>query len=344
MAKAFPIVEFLDKAAVIPVIDVRSEGEFSQGHIPGAINVPLFSNSERAVVGTIYKQQSKELAVQKGLEIVGPKLASFVQEVKSKIEGKEVLVHCWRGGMRSGSFAWLLETSGLSSSTLTKGYKAYRAHVQSVFDQPLQLVLLGGKTGSGKTKILQHLQKYGEQVIDLEALCSHKGSAFGAIGQERQCSTEQFENNLCALLQTLDTSKRIWIEDESRNLGAIFLPEKFWQQMKAAPLIFLEVEIDLRIKNLVQDYASFPKDLLEESILRIHKRLGGLQLNQAIEALANNDFERVAEICLFYYDKAYLNSLSKRNVESTTTIAINKFDLDTITKLIVAKIPHGKGN
>ena len=344
MAKAFPIIEFLNKAASTPVIDVRSEGEFRQGHIPGAINVPLFSNSERAVVGTIYKQQSKELAVQKGLEIVGPKLASFVQEVKSKIEGKEVLVHCWRGGMRSGSFAWLLETAGLSTSTLTKGYKAYRAYVQSVFEQPLQLVLLGGKTGSVKTKILQHLQKNGEQVIDLEALCSHKGSAFGAIGQEQQCSTEQFENNLCALLQTMDTSKKIWIEDESRNLGAIFLPEKFWQQMKSAPLIFLEVEIDLRIKNLVQDYASFPKDLLEESILRIHKRLGGLQLNQAIEALANNDFERVAEICLYYYDKAYLNSLSKRKVESTTTIAINNFDLEKITILIAAQAPYGKGN
>ncbi|MCX6181805.1 MAG: tRNA 2-selenouridine(34) synthase MnmH [Bacteroidetes bacterium] len=228
MAKAYQIKDFLVHAETLPVIDVRSEGEFLQGHIPGAISVPLFTNAERAAVGTIYKQESKELAVQKGLEIVGPKLTSFVQQVKSHISGKEVLVHCWRGGMRSGSFAWLLETSGLTAGTLIKGYKAYRNYVLSSFTNPLKLILLGGKTGSGKTKILHYLKEQGEQVIDLEELCSHKGSAFGAIGQKPQCSSEQFENNLSEILLRLDSNKRIWIEDESRNLGNIYIPESFW--------------------------------------------------------------------------------------------------------------------
>ncbi len=337
MAKSYEIKEFLFKSETASIIDVRSEGEFVQGHIPGAINVPLFTNSERAIVGTIYKQQGKEPAVQKGLDIVGPKLSTFVHDVKSKIQGKEVLVHCWRGGMRSGSFAWLLETSGLVPSTLVKGYKAYRNFVLSTFSTPFNLMLLGGKTGSGKTKLLHNLKEQGEQVIDLEELCSHKGSAFGAIGQKAQSSTEQFENNLCEILLKMDPNKRIWLEDESRNLGGIYIPDNFWLQMKQAPLIFLEVDKKIRIANLVQDYASYPKELLEEAIQRIQKRLGGLHLKLATEALHNNDFAQVAEICLMYYDKAYLSGLDKREKNTVHRIEVDSFEVEKLSRTIIEK-------
>ncbi len=342
MAKALPINEFLIQSKDSVVIDVRSEGEFQLAHIPGAVNIPLFNNEERAIVGTIYKQQGKEFAVQKGLEYVGPKLANFVTQVKEITQGKKVIVHCWRGGMRSGSFAILLETSGVPTSILLKGYKAYRNFVHSTFEQPLKLIGLGGKTGSGKTKILQYLKEKGEQVIDLEDLCNHKGSAFGAIGMPNQNSTEQFENNLSQILQSFDLSKRIWVEDESRNLGSIYLPEKFWLQMKSAPLLFIEVDLALRIKNLENDYASFPKHLLQEAILKIKKRLGGLQVNQAMEALANNDSKTVIEICLFYYDKAYLNNLKEKENRNLVNINISDFDLEAISKNILANAFYGE--
>lgn len=342
MAKALPINEFLIQAQDSVVIDVRSEGEFQLAHIPGAVNIPLFNNEERAVVGTIYKQQGKEFAVQKGLEYVGPKLANLVSQVKEIAQGKKVIVHCWRGGMRSGSFAILLETSGVPTSTVLKGYKAYRNFVQSTFEQPLKLILIGGKTGSGKTKILHHLREKGEQIIDLEDLCNHKGSAFGAIGLAPQCSTEQFENNLSTLLQSFDLSKRIWVEDESRNLGSIYIPEKFWLQMKMSPLVFLEVDTALRIKNLEIDYASFPKHLLEEAILKIRKRLGGLQLNQAMEALANNDSKTVTEICLYYYDKAYLTGLAKKENKDIIKIEVTHFNVEKISETILSRSNYGK--
>ena len=190
-----PVEEFLDKAQTLPIIDVRSPGEYQHAHIPGAISIPLFDNDERAQVGTKYKNAGKDSAVLLGLSLVGPKLADFVKQSKKlNPQGKEVLVHCWRGGMRSSSFAWLLDTAGLTASTLVGGYKAYRNTVLSAFSEPHNLIILGGKTGSGKTDILKELARQGEQIIDLEGLANHKGSTYGAIGQAPQPATEQFEN------------------------------------------------------------------------------------------------------------------------------------------------------
>jgi len=191
--------DFLKEAAHLPVIDVRSPGEYDHAHIPHAINIPLFDNEERAKVGTRYKQVGKDSAVLLGLELVGPKLADFVKKARRlNLTGQEVLVHCWRGGMRSGSFAWLLNTAGIKARTLEGGYKAYRSQVLAAFAEPARMIY-GGKTGSGKTEILHELAKQGEQVIDLEALANHKGSSYGAIGQEPQPSSEQFENKLFAV-------------------------------------------------------------------------------------------------------------------------------------------------
>ncbi len=310
-----PVDEFLKQAGTLPVIDVRSPGEFAQAHMPGAVNLPLFDNDERARVGTRYKQAGKDHAVLMGLEFVGPKLADFVRQARrlSNGSGGQVLVHCWRGGMRSGSFAWLLQTAGLSPAILTGGYKSYRNTVLAAFSEPRNLLILGGKTGSGKTDILHQLAAQGEQIIDLEGLANHKGSSYGAIGQLPQPSSEQFENLIFGDWLTLDRNRRIWLEDESRNVGSCFIPMPLWHQMRAAPVAFVDVPKAVRVERLVREYTGIDHELLIEATERIRKRLGGQSTQQALDALAQQDYATVADLTLDYYDKAYLYGLSQRN-------------------------------
>lgn len=314
MVNQLTVDEFLRQAEQLPIIDVRSPGEYGQAHIPGAVSIPLFDNEERAQVGTKYKQAGKDSAVLLGLNLVGPKLADFVKQSKKlNAPGKEVLVHCWRGGMRSGSFAWLLDTAGLTASTLAGGYKAYRSVVLAAFTEPRNLIILGGKTGSGKTDILKELDRLGEQVIDLEGLAHHKGSSYGAIGQLPQSSSEQFENLIFAQWRKLDSSRRIWLEDESRNVGSCFIPMPLWHQMRAAPVAFVDVPKSVRVTRLVTEYTGIDHNLLIEATERIRKRLGGQVTNDALNALTRHDYARVADLTLDYYDKAYLHGLSQRD-------------------------------
>ena len=203
MAEVLQIEAFLERALSLPVIDVRSPAEFRQGHIPGAINLPLFDDQERKEVGTLYKQVNREAAIFAGFEFIGKKLADLARQgVKLAGRKKKLLVHCWRGGMRSQSMSWLFETTGISCALLDGGYKSFRKHVREQLALPITLKVLGGKTGSGKTLLLSRIQQLGEQIIDLEALAHHKGSAFGALGEPEQPTTEQFENHLfdCRLL------------------------------------------------------------------------------------------------------------------------------------------------
>ena len=323
MVTQLAVDEFLQKAQSLPIIDVRSPGEYERAHIPGAVSIPLFDNDERALVGTKYKNAGKDSAVLLGLDLVGPKLAGFVKQSKKlNPQTKEVLVHCWRGGMRSGSFAWLLDTAGLTASTLVGGYKAYRNAVLSAFAEPRSLFILGGKTGSGKTDILKELARQGEQIIDLEGLAHHKGSTYGAIGQLPQPTTEQFENKIFNEWQILDRNRRVWVEDESRNVGSCFVPVLFWQQMRAAPVAFVDVPKAVRVQRLVAEYTGIDHNLLVEATERISRRLGGKVTKDALDALAQNDYATVADLTLDYYDKAYLHGLSQR--EPAT---ISKFDV-----------------
>jgi tRNA 2-selenouridine synthase len=307
-------IDFLQKAKSIPIIDVRSPGEFDKAHIPGAINIPLFNNDERAKVGTKYKNASKDAAVLLGLEFVGPKLATFVKKAKKIAPEREVLVHCWRGGMRSGSFAWLLQTAGFQANILEGGYKGYRNLVLDFFATPLNLIVLGGKTGSAKTETLHELERLGQQIIDLEGIAHHKGSAFGAIGQPDQPSSEYFENLLYNHFQKLDLSIPIWIEDESKNVGTCNIPEALWVQMRASKVLFLDIEVPARVPFLVEKYAQEGFDAeLQASLDRIQKRLGGLQYKEATDALIAKNYAEVARITLEYYDKWYLMGLQKRD-------------------------------
>jgi len=314
MAELVKIDSFISLSARFPVIDVRAPLEFQQGHIPGAVNIPLFDDNERKVVGTAYKKENKEAAMYAGLEFAGKKLVKLAKQgERAAGKNKTLLVHCWRGGMRSKSMVWLFETMGLTCYLLEGGYKSYRSYARDVLATPLNLLVIGGRTGSGKTATLQHLSLLGEQVIDLEGLAHHKGSAFGALGELDQPSTEQFENELCKELLPLDTKRVTWIEDESRNVGKCVIPGELYSRMRETEMVFLDISREQRARHLVGDYAQYEQEALRTCVLKIEKRLGGDRTREALEAIDREDFYQTAMITLHYYDKAYMHSLEKNH-------------------------------
>lgn len=327
---------FLDAANHYPILDVRSPGEFQRAHIPGAISFPIFDDAARAKVGTTYKQVGKDEAIELGLEIVGPKLATWVKMAKQLAVDNTVLVHCWRGGMRSGSMSWLFETAGLKVKILVGGYKAYRNYVLAEFDRKIPFVVLGGKTGSGKTDILLEMQKRGAQVIDLEGVAHHRGSVFGHLGLAPQPTSEHFENEVLAQLRAMDYSKPIWIEDESRHIGQVFMALGLYTQLRAAPVLFLDIAAEYRLPYLVKVYAHYPKEDLAHAVGKIKKRLGGDLYKSAIEALEVDDFTQVAAITLHYYDKAYVHGLYNRAPEQIHELIITTLETSIQTDAVMA--------
>ncbi len=335
MATILSIEKFLPMTDKLPLVDVRSPAEFEHGHIPGAVNMPLFNNDERAIVGIGYKKGGKEHAVQLGLEIVGPKLAGFVKQAKRLAPKKEILVHCWRGGMRSGSMAWLFETAGMKATTLEGGYKAYRKYIREQFSRPVKMWVLGGYTGSGKTDILKALERQGEQFLDIEAIAHHKGSVFGPLGQEPQPTNEQFENNLADVWRKFNFSKTIWVEDESRQLGKCALPDPLFLQLRKAPLIKIMVPKTEREKRLVKEYGAFKKEELKEQLVKIRERLGGQYLKEALKELENGNLQTVAGLTLRYYDKAYAHGASQRPQEKVFELVLEKDDPQENAKAVL---------
>lgn len=317
--------EFLERSFEVPVLDVRSPKEFLQGHIPGAFSFPLFSDEERAIVGTTYTHQSKDAAILKGLEIVGPKLELFVKRALELAPRKEVLVHCWRGGMRSEAMAWLLQFAGIKAFVLNGGYKAYRQYTRQSFLEGPPVIILGGMTGSGKTEILQYLSSRGEQVVDLEQLANHKGSAFGALGQENQPSNEQFENELAAKWLRLDPEKPVWIEDESRNVGKVIIPDPLFEKMCRARIIFVDVPFEERVTRLAKEYGEFDTEQLIAIVFKISKRIGGDIANAAISSLKEGETKEAVSVILKYYDKTYQYGLSKRNAGNVIKVSYAEF-------------------
>lgn len=311
VVRPLPVASFL--SAGLPIVDVRSPGEHARGHIPGAHSMPLFSNEERAVVGTLYKQAGRDAAVLEGLRIVGPRLAVLVEQARAVAPDGRIGVHCWRGGERSGSVAWLLDKAGFAQViTLQHGYKAFRQHVLAQLERPVELRVLGGYTGSGKTETLGQLRALGAQVIDLEALAHHKGSSFGALGEPPQPSTEHFENRLWQALSQLDPDRPCWVEDESRTIGRVALPVTFFEHMQRAPMVFALMPVEERVQRLVADYGGFPREELAESIRRIARRVGPQHARHALEALEADDLPEVARTVLRYYDRAYLHACGRR--------------------------------
>ena len=297
------------------IIDVRSPAEYEHAHIPGAVNLPLFDNDERAMIGTTYKKQSREAAIKAGLPLFGNKMLPMIETVESWMAAAQkenhltkptLYVHCWRGGMRSAAVAWLLDLYGYKVIQLTGGYKAYRNWVLEQFTIAYPLKVLGGYTGSGKTEILHALQEKNYSVIDLEGLAHHKGSAFGAIGQLAQPSQEMFENILAKKLFEVNKNKKpIWIEDESQRIGTVLIPTPLFHLMRNSTCYFMTIPFEQRLLFILEGYGKFDQQSLIEATERIQKRLGGLETKNAVAHIMQGELKEAFSILLKYYDKWY---------------------------------------
>lgn len=310
--KKLNISDFLLLSATIPVIDVRSPSEFRTGHIPGAYNIPLFDDKEREAVGIKYKKEGRRNAILKGLRLTGPSMYLKLEEALKLAKENKLLVHCWRGGMRSEAMAWLFSLGDIQTEVLDGGYKSYRHHVLEKLSEKRKYIILGGLTGSGKTDILNYMKSIGHQAIDLEGIACHKGSAFGSLGQPGQPTSEHFANLLYHELEKTDSTRVVWLEDESKNIGTVFMPDQFYFNLRESPVIALLMDIKTRMPRLIKEYSAYPKEELISSIKRIAKRLGGDYTKEAIKAVEESNFARAIEITLNYYDKTYMFGLKRR--------------------------------
>lgn len=331
------------------LIDVRSPGEFIAGHVPGAMNIPLFTDEERTRLGIMYKMEGKNKAVLLGFEFVGPKLGDLVQQYSKYIIDNKLFLYCWRGGQRSASVAWLLDKAGFEISLIHKGYKAYRRFINGYFkNQSFRFVVLGGKTGSAKTKILEELKRNNEQVLNLEELAHHKGSAFGWIGEGEQEPNEQFENNLFTSLFQMNLKRIIWVENESRKIGKNYIPDNLWIKIKSSILVQIEIDHQDRIRHLMDSYGISDKQSLILSFSKIAKRLGYENAQKAIDHIHENQFEEAAQIALSYYDKCYDFNFKENRSPEIISLSMHGKSIQQIASELVEfssqhfKLDHGR--
>lgn len=335
------IHDFLKLREHLPVADVRSESEFEEGHIPTATNIPVLNNAERVAVGTDYKQKGQAEAIKTGFRLVSPRIPDIVNASAHLASGRELLVHCWRGGLRSSNFCQFLTDAKIETHQLEGGYKSYRHAALESFGSELKLIVIGGYTGSGKSEILRELHKAGEQIIDLEALASHRGSTFGGLMMPPQPTTEQFQNNLFEIIRKLDSSRRVWIEDESIAVGNIFLPEMLWRRLSASPLVEIDVDRSTRVERLVKEYGDADKSEFIHAMERITKKLGGQHFIAAKKNWLEEKKAATIDILLTYYDKAYRNGLHQKIGRTKLRTAWNGSDLKSITRELIQSNIHG---
>jgi tRNA 2-selenouridine synthase len=334
------MILFLEFAETIPVVDVRSPSEFLAGHIPGAINVPLFNDMERTAVGTKYKNEGRLPAIYEGLNLTSASMSAKLEMGRSIAKKDQLLVHCWRGGMRSEAMAWLFSLGGIHTEVLEGGYKAYRRYILERLSEKRKMIVLGGMTGSSKTHILRFLKERGEQIIDLEGLANHKGSAFGSLGQPPQPTTEQFANNLFLEWNRLRSEKPFWIEDESRNIGTIFIPDSLYLNMQDTYAVILMMDVKTRLPRLIEEYSCYPAEALNNSIMKISKRLGGDNTRDALNAVESGDIAKAIEISLNYYDRAYMYGLTKKNPGNIIYVKTDTEDIETNSLKILDAASH----
>ena len=312
------------------IIDVRSPAEFAEDHIPGAINLPVFSNEERAEIGTIYKQESPFLARRQGAALVSQNIASHIQNhLLDKPENWRPLIHCWRGGQRSRAFAHICAEIGWACFLLEGGYKSYRGQVlDGLRNTPtnLSFIIISGKTGVGKTHLLQAIAKQGGQIIDLEALACHKGSLLGADPNRQQPSQRYFESQLFNIMYGFDRTKPVFVEAESSRVGDIAIPKELWHMMNAAPIIELESSLSQRLNLLKTDYPH----LLNSHASDLHNLIQGMTKRYGKETTSNwrtdllqGDFDSfIGQILNDHYDPSYERTSKRHEKHIIDTLSL----------------------
>ena len=310
------------------LIDVRSPNEYYKGHMPNSINIPLFNNDERAIVGTIYNKHGKEKAVIEGLKLIEKKIEDFLnilfetinshQKNNTKYSKESIIkIYCARGGMRSLSTSWLLEKFNFKTLTLKGGYKKYRQWALNKFTKKWNLVVIGGKTGTGKTRLIKLLEKNKYQTIDLEGVASHRGSTFGGLGMNEQPTNEKFENIIAEKLSRFRPKDPIFVEAESANIGKCKIPHEFYNQMKVSKRIEIIRSESNRLDELIKTYSIFSKEELKEAVFRIKKRLGPQRTKLATLSIEQKKWDVVCKAVLEYYDKCYeYEKVGKENIKT----------------------------
>lgn len=341
MLSTINITSFLSEATNgLPVLDTRSPKEFAQGHYPGAINLPLLNDEERHQVGITYKQQDRDAAVRLGYQLVGHKFVDYIDAAKDVAENGKLLIYCWRGGIRSNTMGWLLSSAGLDAHVLEGGYKEFRRHSLSLFEQKWPLLIVSGKTGTGKTEILHELIGLKESVIDLEAMASHRGSAFGGLGLNDQPTQEMFENKLAHALYACSGSSRIWIENESRFIGKVRIPDAFFTQSNQANLVSIDRPVEARAQRILREYGQFDKELLAEKTRGITKRMGGDRVKISLDALYADDMIGWVMPLLDYYDRNYEHAINERKGKYERVIQVSHDDARSIALELIKLHPR----
>jgi tRNA 2-selenouridine synthase len=231
--------------------------------------------------------------------------------------------------MRSEAMVWLFSLGDIDTEVLEGGYKSYRHYILESLSEKRKMIILGGLTGSSKTHILKYLKDQNQQVLDLEGLANHKGSAFGSLGQSAQPSTEQFANMLFNEWRQINRDLPFWVEDESRNIGSVFLPDRFYLNMQDTPAIILMMDIKTRLPRLMEEYSTYSSESLKASVLKISRRLGSDKARDAINAIESGDFAKAIEITLYYYDKAYLFGLKKKSNNDLIYVNTDSDNIET---------------
>lgn len=319
--------------------DARSPLEFEKAHIPGAVNLPLLDNEDRHVIGTVYKRDGRQAAVIRGFERVGPRFHELARKGLEVAGNKPVLVYCWRGGMRSNILAWLLRTAGLKVQLLDGGYKSYRRLMLEKIESPPRLIVLGGKTGSGKTEMLARLKENGQVILDLEGMASHKGSAFGSLGLPAQPSQEHFENRIGMELWAIGEGRLVWVENESRLIGERIVPTPLFEAMRGTQVLEVIVDRSERKQRILQEYGIFPSNDLAFHTKRIGRRMGPQHVKTALEHLESGDLSSWVDLVLDYYDKTYQHSREQRDSSRITEVPFTwQNPVDGIRRLIAGSL------
>ena len=355
---AIEVIETADLASLARfdlVIDVRSPAEFAEDHAPGAVNLPVLTNAERAEVGTIYVQESRFRARRIGAAYIARNVARYLETELAGWDGAfRPLIYCWRGGQRSNAMATILSQVGWRTAILAGGYKTYRRYVsERLYDEelPHQVVLLDGPTGSGKTELLGLLAARGVQTLDLEGLAAHRGSLFGAIPGRPQPSQKMFESRLLGEIEALDPARPVMVEAESSKIGERMIPPALWKLMETAPRVSLAAPPAARAGYLIAAYREITQDraALDEVLARVPDRPGRKRLAQWRALADAGEFEALAAALIeLHYDPAYRRSGRTDARTSLGTVELDRVDAaglataaDRLMRLLPSKAEEG---